>query len=164
MAAPFGKVAKSWRNIFGGLEDPKNKDLLDLLAEEYLEEQKKAEKIAKHAEELRYRHLRNKLIEIARTEKDHAEKLRELIQKMGGTLPEEKPQVSDEKEKPTFQKLIEDLEEENDSYWEILEALFNAEEKGHVDLIPELKKLRDDEARLRNELLDILQMTNPYTL
>ncbi len=164
MAAPFEKLAKSWKNIFGGLEDPKDKDLLQLLAEEYLEEQKKAEKMAKHAEELRYRHLRDKLIEIARTEKRHAEKLRELIQKMGGTLPEQKPQVPDEKEKPTFQKLIEDLEEENDSYWEILETLFNAEEKGHVNLIPELKKLREDEARLRDELLDILQLANPYTM
>ncbi len=164
MASPFKKFVQNWKNVFGGLEDPKNKDLLELLAEEYLEEQKKAEQLTQHAQELRYRHLRDKLIEIAETEKRHAEKLRELIRKLGGTLPEQKPQISEKGTKPTFQKLIEDLEEENDSYWEILETLFNAEEKGHTELIPELKKMRDEEARLRNELLDILQVTNPYTL
>ncbi len=146
------------------MQDPKNKDLLELLAEEYLEEEKKAEQIAKHAEEIRYRHLRDKLIEIAQTERKHAEKLRDIIQKLGGTIPEQKPVVPEDKEKPTFQKLIEDLEEENDSYWEILEVLFNAEQKGHVKIVPELNKLREEEARLRDELLDILQVTNPYTL
>jgi bacterioferritin (cytochrome b1) len=164
MASPFKKAEKSWKNIFGGLQDPKNKDLLELLAEEYLAEQKKAEQLAKHAEELRYRHLRDKLIEIARTERKHADKLREIIQKLGGTVPKYNPAVPEEKEKPTFQKLIEDLEKENDNYWGILETLFNAEQKGYMEIIPELNQLREEEARLRNELLDILQITNPYTL
>ncbi len=164
MALPLKKSGKSWKNIFGELENPKNKDLLELLHEGYQKEITEAARLQSHAQDLHYDHLRKKLIEIAEAEKKHADILRNLITKLGGTPPEIQTQKISDESKPTFQKLIEDLETETNDYWETLDVIFNSEQRGHLEVIPELEKIREEEAKLRDELLDILQMTNPYTL
>jgi len=164
MASPAQTSGKRWKNLFVDLENPRNKDLLELLQETYQKELTEAARLKSHAQDLRYEHLRNKLTEIAEAEKRHADILRNLITKLGGTPPEVHTDHASDESKTTFQKLIEDLETETKDYWETLEVIFNSEQKGHLEVIPELEKIREEEARLRDELLDILQMTNPYTL
>ena len=164
MALPLKKSSKSWKNLFGELDNYKNRDLLDLLQEGYKKDVTEAARLQSHAKDLRYEHLRKKLIEIAETEKKHADILRNLITKLGGTPPEVQTEKMPDESKPTFQKLIEDLETEASDYWETLEVIFNSEQKGHLEIIPELEKIRQEEAKLRDELLDILQVTNPYML
>jgi len=164
MASPVEKSGKRWKNFFGELEDPKNKDLLELLQENYQKEMAEAARLKSHAQELRYEHLRKKLIEIAEAEKKHADILKNLITKLGGTPPEVQIEKASDESKPIFQKLIEDLETKTNDYWETLEVIFNSEQKGHLEIIPELETIREEEAKLRDELLDILQITNPYTL
>ncbi len=164
MALPLKKSGKSWKNLFGELEDSKNKDLLELLQESYQREMTEAARLQSHARDLRYEHLQKKLIEIAEAEKRHAEILKNLITKLGGTPPEVQTEKATDEDKPTFQKLIEDLETETNDYWETLEVIFDSEQKGHLEIIPELEKIREEEAILRDELLDILQVANPYML
>jgi len=164
MALPIKKSSKSFKNLFGELEGSKSKELLELLQKDYQKEIEEAARLQSHAQDLRYEHLRNKLIEIAQVEKKHADILKNLITKLGGTPPEVQTEKPTDQAKPTFQKLIEDLETETDDYWETLDAIFNSEQKGHLEIIPELEKIRAEEATLRDELLDILQVVNPYTM
>ncbi|GBD94913.1 hypothetical protein BMS3Abin05_02529 [bacterium BMS3Abin05] len=164
MASLFKKLSGSWKSSFGDLEASKHKDLLELLQEDYLKKQTQAQRLEKHARELHYAHHQKKLLEIAGTEKKHAETLKNLILKLGGTPTEVKIQAPADESKTTFQKLIEDLEAENENPREVLKTIFEFENKGFPEIISELEKIRREDARLRDELLDILQTANPYSM
>jgi len=62
-------------------------EILEMLIEDYLEEQRIAAQLKEHAKELRYDFLRKRLEKIAEEDLAHAKFLEEKIKQYGGSLP-----------------------------------------------------------------------------
>lgn len=160
------KLEQGWRQI-ADLLDPKvraEKQLLEVLLRDYEEEKVIAEAIARESERIPYSHLRKKLLDIAEAEKAHAEQLRQTIESLGGRVPESARSLKarrDGGEATSTLDLLKILEEEKQEYVEYLDARGLAREAERPDVLELLETIREEEARHRRELLDILTKLNP---
>ena len=74
--------------------DPR-KEILALLSQEYVDKMKDAFQYRRHAEQMRYKHFREKLLRIAEDEEKHAQWLKERILALGGEIPEISSEIED---------------------------------------------------------------------
>jgi len=137
-------------------------ELINRLKEDYINELQLSKQMKNHAETARYKHYKDKLYHLSKSEKNQANVLKELLENLGAEVPNEIPQVAKEKERNLFEALNRDLEMDHQDYFHYYERIYEAEEKGLTGILPILNKLREDEEEHRQSLLYILQRLNPY--
>ena len=162
----FQKLEMGWKKLLSklNLDNKIEKQLLEALQRDYFEEKSISELLEKESARIPYNHLRKKLLDIAQSEKQHAELLAEKIQKLGGTLPDHAVELRNQRQKQQFTStidLLKLLEEEKDAYIEYINTAYLAEDAGRKDLKELLMKIGEEERRHRKELMDILIRLNP---
>src|SRR5438445_11715219 len=99
---------RSWRAFFTSLSASERRDVRDILAEDYAAEIRMARQLAEHAWRLsRYPDRRARLLAIAAEEEEHARRLREVIERLGGRPPERVPSPPDAR--TNWERLVTDL-------------------------------------------------------
>src|SRR5437899_2049467 len=87
---------RSWRAFFAALTEAEQRDVREILAEDYAAEIRMARQLAEHANRLaRYPDRRARLLEIAAREEEHARWLRKAIERLGARPPERVPSLPD---------------------------------------------------------------------
>ncbi len=161
MARGTGTISGRWARILEALQPDMQGALLALLERDYREELIAAERMAEDAEGIRAEFLRRKLRDIAESERGHALALRAAILRLGG-LPLAPP-IPSGGPRPgrTFQRLLEDLEEEKQESAGYLRGISLARRAGAEAVEALLRDIRSDEERHTRELLDILRRIDP---
>lgn len=160
------KLEQGWKKL-AALHDPKRraeKTLLEVLQRDYFEERQTSEVLQKESERIPYAHLRQKLLDIAEREKEHAELLAAKIRELGGEPSERAGNLRKARESKAFTStldLLQILQEEREDYIEYLEAAHLAKEAGHEDWTPLLTQIADEEQTHRRELMDVITRLNP---
>jgi len=132
--------------------------LIKILRDAYLDAVKDVTHFRQHAERLYYPHFRERLQRIIAEEQTHVQWLQEKILTLGGDLPT--PAGPAKLGKNSWENLRMDLEEEKKDYDELLQGLQTAE---HLDpaIAEELRRIRHEERKHREELRDLLQKSEP---
>ena len=112
MAGIAGTLSGRWARVVEALRPDLGNALLAVLEEEYRDEVVAAERMAEDATGVRADFLRRKLEGIAESEREHAQALRQAIVRLGGVPPGPVSPPAQPRPGRTFQRLLEDLEEE----------------------------------------------------
>jgi rubrerythrin len=154
-------IHKGWQEFFDALHPNHHQKILEALRHAYLEEAQDVEQFTQHAERMHYPQFRERLLRIAADERAHVMWLRDQIRALGGEVPtvSSPPKAA----KNAWQALFTDLEEEKRSYTDLLEAMHIAEE-AYPEIAEGLKRIREEELHHREEVLDMLSKSDPYTL
>jgi rubrerythrin len=132
--------------------------LLTLLREAYRRQSENVANFTQHAEQMYYPHLREQLLRIAGEEQSHVRWLEDKISALGGDVPH--PLPSPRCGANTWENLRLDLEEERKDDEAFLSGLRLAERFDH-EITEGLSRLRHDERKHREQLLDLLQKSEP---
>ena len=150
-----------WRHFFDALLPYQHQMLVDLLREVYREEVQDVVQLSQHVERLPYPQFRERLLRIAAEERAHLEWLRDKLLALGGEVPD--VAVTPKGAKNAWEALLMDLEEEKRSYAELLEAMHLAEQVD-PEIAEGLRRIREEERQHREEILEMLVKSDPYTL
>jgi rubrerythrin len=132
--------------------------LLTLLREAYRYQSENVANFTQHAEQMYYPHLREQLLRIAGEEQTHVRWLEEKISALGGDIPHLLP--APRRGVNTWENLRLDLEEEQRDEEAFLDGLRVAERFDH-EIAEGLSRVRHDEREHREQLLDLLQKSEP---
>ena len=152
---------EGWRQFFDALHPDDHQRLLEMLRAAYLEEVQDVVQFTQHAERMHYPQFRERLLRIAAEEQAHVTWLRDKLLALGGEVPA--VSLPPKGGKNAWEALLRDLEEEKRSYADLLEAMHLAEQ-ADAELAEGLRRIREEEQRHREELLDMLVKSDPYTL
>jgi rubrerythrin len=136
--------------------------LLEVLRDEYVDEAKDVVQFEEHARRMTYPHFRERLLRIAEEEKAHVKWLRDKIQALGGEIPQMTFTVKNGRN--SWENLLMDVEEEKRDHTVVLEQLYTAVEHADPEIAEGLHRIREDEKRHREEILDLLLRSDPYAL
>ena len=154
-------LREGWRQFFDILHPDDHQLLLDILRDVYREEAQDIVQFTQHAERLHYPQFRERLRRIAAEEQAHLTWLRDKLLALGGDIPP--VSVAPKVGKNAWEALLIDLEEEKLSYAEFLEAMHLAEGVD-PELAEGLRRIRAAEQQHREEILEMLVKSDPYTL
>lgn len=132
--------------------------LLTFLREMYLDESKDVLNYTYHAEQMYYSHLREQLLKIVEEEQSHVRWLGEKIRLLGGEVPQLSLPLT--RGVNTWENLRRDLEEERKDESTFLNGLRIAERLDH-EIAEGLIRLRSEEQKHREQLLNLLQKSEP---
>ncbi len=160
------KIAQGWKKLTSSLDSRVSAEraLLEALQHDYLEEQQVSEVLERESERIPYAHLRQKLLEIAAREKQHAELLAAKIQELNGRVPERAQARKAERESQsdlTTLDLLTMLQEEKEESIEYLKTAHLAKEAGKAEWSGLLQQIAEEERQHRRELIDVLTRLNP---
>jgi rubrerythrin len=152
---------KGWRQFFDALNPDYHQHLLEMLRQAYLEEAQDVVQFTQDAERMYYPQFRERLRRIAAEEQAHVAWLRDKLLALGAEVPP--VPYSPKAARNAWEALLMDLEEEKRTYADLLEAMHIAE---HVDpeIAKGLRRIREEEQRHREEILDMVAKSDPYTL
>jgi rubrerythrin len=154
-------LRKGWQHFFDALHPDHHQQLLKMLRDAYLEEAQDVVQFTRHADRMHYPQFRERLLRIAAEEQAHLTWLRDKLLALGGEIPA--ASLTPKAGKNAWEALLVDLEEEKRSYADLLEAMHIAEQ-ADPELAEGLRRIREEEQRHREELLDMLVKSDPYTL
>lgn len=157
--APTEYLASGWRRFLDALQSDERRRLVDFLRDEYIDEVKDAAQFEEHARRMVYPHFRERLQRISAEEKAHVEWLREKIRALGGAVPE--PSVQVRQGGNPWENLLLDVEEEKRDGVLMLEKLYMVAERVDPELAAGLRRMYEDEARHREEIMDLLMRSDP---
>ena len=101
-------------------QDPKQ-EIVELLGREYSDKMKDARQYRLHAEQMRYKHFRDQLLQIADEEEIHAQWLKDRIIAFEGEVPQIPSRLADGSN--TWEDLKLDLMEEKRHDWDLRDHL-----------------------------------------
>lgn len=132
-------------------------ELLRILNENYSKEIAIAKMMEEHAEMIPFDFLREKLKKIAEDERKHAEKLKQKISELGGTV-NPSPKIYNVKmasihTEKGFRKLVADLEFDKEIYEDYISQINRIENE---DIKKLLREIADEEAKHKDVLMDIV--------
>ncbi len=132
-------------------------ELIKILNEDYSKEIALAHMIDEHAEIIPFDFLREKLKKIAEEERKHAEKLRQKIAELGGTV-NPSPKIFEIKtssihNEKGFRKLVADLEFDKEIYEDYIAQINRIENE---DVKKLLREIVEDEMRHKDVLMDVV--------
>jgi rubrerythrin len=153
-------IREGWQQFFDALQPDEHQLLLKTLRDAYLEEVQDVAQFTQHAERMHYPQFRERLLRIVAEEQAHVEWLRDRLLALGGELPAISLPPKDAKN--AWQALITDLEEEKRSYTDLIEAMHLAEQVD-PEIAEGLRRIREEEQQHREEILDMLVKSDPYT-
>jgi len=154
-------LKEGWRHFFNALHPDHHQQLLEMLRSAYLEEAQDVAQLTQDAEGMSYPQFRERLLRIAAEEQAHVTWLRDRLRALGGEIPA--VSLPPKGTKNAWQALLMDLEEEKRSYAGLLEAM-HAAEQDYPEIAEGLRRIRGEEQRHREELLDMLVKSDPDTL
>src|SRR6266511_5597360 len=152
---------EGWQHFSDARHPDHHQKLLEILRDAYLEEAQDVTQFTQHVERMHYPQFRERLLRIAAEEQAHVTWLRDKLLALGGEIPAVSltPKVA----KNAWEALLIDLEEEKRSYADLLEAMHIAEQ-ADPEIAEGLQRIREEEQQHREELLDMLVKSDPYTL
>jgi rubrerythrin len=153
-------IREGWQQFFDALQPNEHQLLLKTLRDAYLEEVQDVAQFTQHAERMHYPQFRERLLRIVAEEQAHVEWLRDRLLALGGELPA--ISLPPKHAKNAWQALITDLEEEKRSYTDLIEAMHLAEQVD-PEIAEGLRRIREEEQQHREEILDMLVKSDPYT-
>lgn len=151
-----------WQRFLDALRPDQRQRLLEILRDEYLDEAKDVVQFEVHARRMTYPHFRERLLRIAEEEKAHVTWLKEQILALGGEVPETTFTVKTGKN--SWECLLMDVEEEKRDCTAMLEHLYTVAEHADPKIAEGLRRIREDEKRHREEILDLLLKSDPYAV
>jgi rubrerythrin len=154
-------LREGWQHFFDGRHADDHQLLLDILRDVYREEAQDVLQFTQHAERLHYPQFRERLLRIATEEQAHLTWLGDKILALGGDIPD--VSVTPKVGKNAWEGLLMDLQEEKLSYAEFQEAMHLAEDVD-PELAEGLRRIREAEQQHREEILEMLVKSDPYTL
>jgi rubrerythrin len=152
---------EGWHAFFKALEKDDRQQLLAVLREAYLEEAQDVAQFSQHIPYMPYPQFRDRLRRIIAEEQAHVEWLRDRILALDGAIPAFSPVPKAGKN--TWACLLMDLEEEKRSYEALLERM-HLVEQSDPEVAEGLRRMREDERRHRDQILDLLIKIDPYSL
>lgn len=152
---------EGWQRFLEALQPDDRQKLVELLGEEYLEEAQGAAQFTQHAQRMYYPQFRERLLRIAAEEQAHVQWLREEILALGGEIPQ--LSFTPKAGKNSWECLLMDLEEENRCCENLLERM-HAAEHADPEIAEGLRRMREEEKRHREEIIDMLMKSAPYAL
>jgi rubrerythrin len=152
-----------WRQFLTALQSDQRQRLLEVLHDEYTDEAKDVVQFEEHARRITYPHyFRERLLRIAEEEKAHVKWLQDKIQALGGEIPQTTFTVKNGKN--SWESLLMDVEEEKRDSTSRLEQLYTVVEPADPEITAGLRRIREDEKRHREEIMDLLLKSDPYAL
>lgn len=132
-------------------------ELLKILNDNYSKELAIAKMMDEHAEMIPFDFLKERLKKLAEEERTHAEKLKQKIIELGGTV-NPSPKIYDIKtssihSEKGFRKLVADLEFDKEIYEDYIAQINRIENE---DIRKLLREIAEDEARHKDVLMDIV--------
>ncbi len=161
MAAIGRALSERWVDLLEALRPDARHELLGLLGEEVHEALLAGERIAANGAGVQAAFLRRKREDIVTQEREHVRELREAIVRLGGAPPGPVAAPAGPRPARTFERLLEDLEEEKREAAASLQAAAVARGAGVEEAEALLRRIRDDEERHLRELVDILGRLDP---
>jgi len=152
---------EGWRNFLKALEADDRQKLLEMLREEYLEEAQDVTQFTQHVTSMPYPQFRDRLLRSIAEEQAHVQWLHDRILALGGEIPAFSP--APKTGKTSWDCLLMDLEEERRSCEALLERIHMAEQSDH-EIAEGLRRIREEERRHREEILNLLMKVDPYSL
>jgi bacterioferritin (cytochrome b1) len=149
-----------WWRQFIGLSADSYREILKLLQERYVDEMQHVKLYTAHAEKMRYRQFRERLLAIAADEARHAEWLAERIDLLGGKLANV-PEVKTS-EKNSWQDLLADLDEEKHCSAELI-AMMQTVRNEMPETAEVLERIYEDGIKHRTEIRDMLMRSDPQS-
>ena len=140
-------------------QDPR-KEILALLSQEYVDKMKDAFQYKRHAEQMRYKHFREKLLRIAEDEEKHAQWLKERILALGGEIPEISSAIEDGSN--TWEDLRLDLTAKKRHLWDLTDRLPMVE-PFDAETATTLRRILAEEDNHRAQLTDMLMRSDPLS-
>lgn len=148
------------KRLFSG-NHPRSTHTLGILRQNYLEEVRLAKQFRQHAQKLRYKIYRDKLLALADEAEAHARVLAEKIRSMGGEVPAIEPPVKDGAN--DWERIRCDFEDEKELAEKYLHDAYELDEYD-PEAAALLLSLRDDEKRHRDLLSDLLMRVDRYAI
>jgi len=132
-------------------------ELLKILSDDYSKEIAIARMMDEHAEMIPFDFLKEKLKKLAEEERKHAEKLKQKISELGGSV-NPSPKIYEIKtssihSEKGFRKLIADLEFDKEIYEDYIAQINRI---GNDEIKELLREIADEEARHKDILMDIV--------
>jgi len=155
-------LSASWRQFLNALQPDHRQRLIEVLRDEYVDEAKDVVQFEEHARRMTYPHFREQLLRIAEEEKAHVKWLKEQITALGGEIPQTAFTIRSGKK--SWECLLMDVEEEKRDCTAMLEQLYSVVEHADPAIAHGLHRIREDEKRHREEILDMLLKSDPYAL
>lgn len=154
-------LAAGWRQLLAVVLPDDRPRLVDLLRQAYSDEARDVVQLTAHAQRMAYPQFRDRLLRIAVEEQAHVQWLGEQIRALGGTVPQVTATFRNGRN--SWECLRIDLEEERRDYATLLEQV-NCLEPDHAEIAEGLRRMRVEERRHRDEILDMLLKSDPYAL
>ena len=153
-------LSAGWRKLFSSPQPDHRQQLLEVLRDEYIDNAKDVALFEEHARQMTYPHLQERLLRIAEEEKAHVQWLQDMIQALGGEIPQTTVTVKNGKN--SWESLLRDIQEETRDRDSMLEPLHTIVEPVYPEIAAGLRRIHQDERRHREELMDLLLMSEPY--
>ncbi len=153
------RLSRSWRRLFHAPEAENRERLIQLLCAEYIREVKDFAQFQQHAEKMTYPQFRKRLLRMAEEEQSHVEWLRNKIRALGGEPPE--PMLPLTAGKNSWECLLADAEDEGRDSSVTYGSIYTLAEEADLGIAEGLRRIYQDEARHRQEILDMLMKSDP---
>ena len=152
------RIRDQWRHWRESRTMTEHEQLLDLLRQEYIEESQDVLRLSRHAEHMYYPQFRDRLLHIAGEELTHVDWLREQLLARWEEIPTVTytPPVG----KNSWECLKMDVEGERHCCDHLLRVLRLAE-RLDPKLAEGLQRMRHEERRHHNELMDMMMKSQP---
>jgi bacterioferritin (cytochrome b1) len=150
-----------WWRKFLGVSDGGYHGVMKILQERYVEEMVRVKRYTAHAQRMQYPQFREKLLRIAADEARHAEWLAEKITLFGARLPSVPEILPDEKN--SWQYLLADLNEEQQSSEDLIEQMQTVREE-MPEVARVLERIYEDGQKHRAEIRDMMMRSDPQSI
>jgi rubrerythrin len=145
---------RGWRARLRALTRAERLHVRDILGAHYTAKIRAARRFAEDADRLgRYPDRRERLLEIAAREENHARWLRQTIQRLGGRVPERVP--SPPAARTTWERLVSDLEAEKDTLETLVDDAY-AVQRDYPDVAALLLRIREEDTAHEREIASII--------
>jgi rubrerythrin len=146
---------RGWRARLRALTRAERRHVRDILGAHYTAKIRAARRFAEDADRLgRYPDRRERLLEIAAREENHARWLRQTIQRLGGRVPERVP--SPPAARTTWERLVSDLEAEKDTLETLVDDAY-AVQRDYPDVAALLLRIREEDTAHEREIASIIR-------
>jgi bacterioferritin (cytochrome b1) len=151
----------AWWRRFLDISPDGYHEALEILRGRYIEERQHAMRFTQHARGMQYPQFRERLLQVASEEANHAEWIAKEIRQLGGTLPEVPAVLVTEKN--SWEYLLADLDEEMRCADEVLEQIQTIQSE-FPQVAELLERIRGDGEKHRDAIREMLMKSDPQAL
>ncbi len=150
-----------WRQLRESWHPDERQQLIEILRAAYSEEARDVVQFTHHAQRMYYPQFCERLLRLAAEEQVHVQWLREQLSALGGEIPQSS--LTPHMGKNSWECLRMDVEAEKQGCRDLLGRI-HAAERVSPEIAEGLRRMRTDEKRHWEELLDMLMKSEPDAL